>query len=394
MKGHIRQTGKNSLSVVVQVGKYQNGNPKYHWETIKRLRDEKGAWEPEAKWRKRAEKKLNDIINQVYKNNYFDAEKMTVVQYLSQWLEKDVLAPSAEKAYSTIKDYKYVCENYLEPFFKKTLLANLSPRHVRDLLNTVAAGPYTIRKVYRVLNTALNRAVEMEYIPRNPCPAARPKKPRKTDRPVLTLEQIFAFLQKANAAPNAERYYPVYLMALTTGMRLGEILGLRWKDVDLDKKVLYVRNTLKKPGPDPIFGAPKSQKSQRPILLTDIMVDELKKIEEAQKVEKKNAGDYYEDHGLVFAIAGGRPFNGMNITRRTLKTTLTRAGLPPMRFHDLRHTWASYLKEELDADTRKIADMLGHDEASTADKVYVHTSIKSQNPIIKKLNTRFKKLKN
>jgi integrase len=140
-----------------------------------------------------------------------------------------------------------------------------------------------------------------------------------------------------------DRLEALYILAVHTGMRQGEMLALRWQDVDLENAVVSVRRTLTRKGGKVAFGEPKTKKSRRSIRLTPQAAEALRLHLERQLRDIKILGDRYQDQGLVFTTDTGAPVNPSNLRQRSFSQVLNRAGLPHMRFHDLRHTCATLL---------------------------------------------------
>jgi integrase len=190
---------------------------------------------------------------------------------------------------------------------------------------------------------------------------------------VLTPEQARRFLEAAKGT----RFEALFILAVTSGMRQGELLGLRWQDIDLEQGMVAVRSTLQRIEGEWRFMEPKSQKSRRRIVLAPSAMDALKRHRAKQNEERLRQGAYWQDWGLVFANEIGRPMEAGNLTNRYFRPLLRVAGLPVIRFHDLRHTAATLM---LAGNTPiKVASMmLGHSQtAFTMDK-YMHVTIEMQ----------------
>jgi integrase len=171
----------------------------------------------------------------------------------------------------------------------------------------------------------------------------------------------------------------LFVLALTTGLRQGEILALRWEDIDLQAGTLTVRrqvqrkrrdgSDLDKPGLQ--FSQPKSKKGRRTIRLNMLALEDLKSHHERQLQEKQKAGTRYHDQDLVFATTIGTPLDAQNVVNRHFKPLLRRAGLPDIRFHDLRHTCATLLAAK-NVNPKIVQDTLGHASLSMTLGVYSH----------------------
>jgi integrase len=160
------------------------------------------------------------------------------------------------------------------------------------------------------------------------------------------------------------------VIAVTAGLRIGELLGLRWQDVDLESAMLRIRRTKSTAKTGPTFTAPKNGKG-RSIRLTRRAVDALSAHKAAQNAERLMAGSLWEDHGLVFATHGGRPLDSRNVVRTSFKPLLKEAGLPDIRFHDLRHTCATLLLSR-GHHPKLVQDLLGHASVALTLDRYSH----------------------
>ena len=194
----------------------------------------------------------------------------------------------------------------------------------------------------------------------------RPKQVRHEIKP-LTPEQARAFLEEAKGT----RFEALFILALTTGMRQGELLGLRWQDVDLDGSRLHIRQTLCSHGGKLTFGEPKTHRSQRAITLGAATVAGLRSHRIRQAEERLAAGPAWQDYGLVFTTRVGTPVEASNLVNREFKPLLREAGLPTIRFHDLRHSCATYLLSR-NKHIKKVQELLGHSQSGITMDTYSH----------------------
>jgi integrase len=168
-----------------------------------------------------------------------------------------------------------------------------------------------------------------------------------------------------------DRLEPLYVLALNTGMRQGELLALKWDDVDLERSLVRVRRTLTRSDKGFVLGEPKTKKSRRTIRLTPGAVQALRAHLSRQLEEMERAGSLYEPGGLIFATEMGTIINPSNLRNRSLKPLLRRAELRPIRFHDLRHTCATLLLGK-DINPKIVSEMLGHASVSITLDIYSH----------------------
>lgn len=290
------------------------------------------------------------------------ATRRTLAVFLATWLEstQSRVRPTTYTRYATLVD------KYLVPGLGRVLLGDLTPAQVHAFLTAQVAagtGARTVQQCHSVLRTALNQALRWGDVPRNV--AALVDAPRATpaERPVLTVAQAQTLLQ----ATQAGRWGPLWAVALLTGLRRGELLGLRWADVDLDAATLRVTGALSR---DRERTAPKTTRALRTVPLAPPVVAALRAQRQWQRQARLRAGSLWEDTGYVFTTTTGAAQRGDNV-HKAWDRELARLGLPAVRFHDLRHTCASLL---LAAGTppRVVMAILGHTTPDVTLGIYAH----------------------
>jgi len=226
----------------------------------------------------------------------------------------------------------------------------------------------TIHQAYRTLRAALRQAVAWGMIARSPLAGVKP--PRLAVRPmrVWDEEQIRLFLAESK---RSSVYYPLYLAAILTGMRQGELLALRWQDVDWTFGRVSVQRTLQRGKDGVTFADVKTSRSRRIIPLPEILVHELERIKEEQVDHRRLLGKAYANQDLVFCQANGKPFNSHNLTQRDLRRTMKRAKVSRITFHDLRHCCATMLLR-FGVHARIAQELLGHANIGTTMNTYSH----------------------
>jgi integrase len=167
------------------------------------------------------------------------------------------------------------------------------------------------------------------------------------------------------------RYYALLVLALTTGLRSGELFGLRWQDVDLDAGMLTVNQTLEKPGPNPRFGRPKSKASRRTVTLSAQVVETLRRHKGKQNEDRLQLGAEWYDFGLCFTVFDGKPLRSGNIRRDAFHPLIKKAGVPMIRFHDLRHSHATMLLSA-GIHPKVVSERLGHSGIGITLDTYSH----------------------
>jgi integrase len=230
-----------------------------------------------------------------------------VGEYLDRWLSDSV--SDTVKA-TTFERYEQITRLHLKPALGRVKLKALTPAHIR--------GPYrekleagssarTLRYVHTTLHKALKQAVMDGLIPRNATEAVKPPQPSREEMRPLTPEQANLLLQVAHET--ADRLEALYVLAIHAGLRQGELLGLKWDDVDLEDGSLQVRRTLAITKNGPVFTFPKTAGSRRSVKLTSKAIDALKHHLERQLGEIDRVGSLWHENGLIFASEPGEPLN-------------------------------------------------------------------------------------
>jgi integrase len=295
----------------------------------------------------------------------YDAGKLTVEEHLRRWLSDSVRDTVRQRTYER---YESIVRVHLIPAIGRIKLKTLTPAHVRALYRAkldAGLAPRSVLHIHRTLSKALKQATDDGLIPRNAAGLVKPPRPRREEIQPLDSEQVRALFETARG----DRLEALYVVAVTTGMRRGELQGLKWEDLDLEAGTLQVRRTLSEPKGGWIFEAPKSGKG-RSIRLTRRAMSALREHRKRQLEERMGKAGLWSDHGLVFPSAIGTPISGGNLNR-SFKVLLKRADLPAVRFHDLRHTCATLLLRQ-GVNPKFVQELLGHADISLTLNVYSH----------------------
>ena len=284
--------------------------------------------------------------------------------WLTTWLAKYKKMKIAD---STFALYKYVADKHILPSISTIPLQKLETKDVQTVLNNMQTAGKSSRLVhlaYQVINGALKQAVKEGKVFRNVCDAVELPKLTYKEIVPLTKEQAGTFLEAAKK----DKYFPAYLLELSSGLRRGELLALRWCDIDLDKGALQVKQTLSrvvKPEGDRktqlMFNTPKTKKSQRVIKIPTGTVNVLKAYQLA-------SGNRDKPEALVFSNKAGGPLDPRAFTKR-YERLLIESGLPKTSFHALRHTVAVLLIQAGEK-VKNVQDLLGHEKYSTTMDIY------------------------
>jgi integrase len=224
-------------------------------------------------------------------------------------------------------------------------------------------APRTVQYLHTLLRKALKQAVKWGLIPRNVTVAVDAPRPAKNETEYFSFEQAKTFLEVASKA----RFWTLYVLAFSTGLRRGELLGLRWED--LERGVLRVRRSLTPD--DKSYNQPKSAKGRSSVCLTPGAVKVLERHKTNQDREKDCLESLWQEQGLVFPYSIGTPFNPSNLLNRSFEPLLRRAGLPMIRFHDLRHTFATLMLSNREY-PKIVQEILGHAQITLTLDTYSH----------------------
>jgi integrase len=298
----------------------------------------------------------------------FDAGDLTLQDFLERWLQDSVKGSVSHRTYH---NYDSQIRNHLAPVLGRIKLKTLSPAHIQRLYRAkLDSGLSTasVRYQHAVLHRALNQATRWGLVPRNVCDVVDPPKVVNKEVIPLNFEQSRAFLE----ASAGDRYEALYTVALTCGLREGELLGLMKKDLDLSARALRVERQLlrMRDGSGYTFPEPKHS-SKRAIKLPERAANALEEHLDRQEHEVRRAGDLYRDQDLLFATDIGTPLDASNVVNRSFKPLLRDTGLPNIRFHDLRHTCATLLLLQ-GVHPKFVQRLLGHKSINITLDLYSH----------------------
>ncbi|MCA9108856.1 MAG: site-specific integrase [Planctomycetaceae bacterium] len=345
-EGTIFQRSDGRWSGTIDIGRAANG---------KRLR--RTVY---GKTRKAVVEKLQEMQHRKATGTLADAGRMTVGEWLTHWFEniaKPKLRPTTQRSYEGIIRCRII------PQIGHLMLAKLSPVNVQAMQTELSAlAPATRVKTHAVLRKALKVALRQGLVIRNVCDAVEPPKGSKPEMQTLTPEQADRLLKAAEGT----EYASLIVLAIATGLRQGELFGLQWGDLDLDKGTLRVQRTLIELTAGHEFGPPKSSKGRRSISLPMMAVEALAE----HRMQMFAKGCAAADH-LVFCDRNGGPLRKSNFARRYYKPLLKAAEVPEVRFHDLRHTSATLMLAD-GVHPKIVQERLGHSQISLTLDTYSH----------------------
>jgi integrase len=301
--------------------------------------------------------KLRKLLEDRDKGIAYDSENLTVEKYMDRWLEsiKDKVRPG------TYKPYEAIVRLHVKPTLGRTKLDKLNAMQLERLYGQkldAGLSARRVRYIHVTIRKALKDAVRLQLLSRNVADAAIPPRQVKSEIEPLTQEQLRALLDAARD----DKLHTLYVLAITTGMRQGELLGLMWKDIDLEAGTLKVSRSVY----EGIVSPPKTNAGRRTIRLSKLAVAALR----THRVDVANQSERISE--WVFPNANGSPIGHQNLHNRSWKPLLKRAGLPhSVRFHDLRHSCISLLLAR-GIPIKVVSEMAGHADVSITLSVYGH----------------------
>lgn len=325
-----------------------------------------------GKTQKEVRQKLQAATSAIAAGSYVAPCKMTLGEWLDIW-KKEYLGSVKPL---TVKDYYNQIDNHIKPAMGAVRLDSLETHMIQRFYNTLTdkAGkplsPKTVKNIHGVLHKALQQAIANGYLSQNPAAACILPKIQKPEIKPLEPDEIALFLKEANK----DSYSNLFTVAIFTGMRQGELLGLSWENVDFKNGVIYVKQQLQCKDGEYFFCTPKSGKGRR-IAPASVVMDALHQQWRDQRIASMEAGEAWSNpNNLVFTDPLGK-----NLVRRTVvkhfKSVAQRVGIPDARFHDLRHSFAVTSLQAGD-DIKTVQANLGHATAAFTLDVYGHVTEK------------------
>ncbi len=314
--------------------------------------------------------KIRELARRAELGLSLEGGRQTTSVYLERWLES--VARHRVRS-TTFGRYAQLIRIHALPTIGDIPIAKLTGQHLSTLYgDRLAAGQSarSVEQLHNVLHSAFRQAVRWDLITRNPADLVSPPRPKRPEITALTADQARTLLDAAAG----DELEALYVLALTTGMRQGELLGLTWAAVDVAGARLEVRASLvRRRAAEWSLEDPKSQRSRRRVSLSAAAVAALRSHRVRQAEARLRVGRDWEDNDLVFTDAWGRPLDGRHVTGRAFRRLLERAGLPRTRFHDLRHTAATLLLAS-GTHPKLVQELLGHSTIALTLDVYSHVT--------------------
>jgi len=381
MNGSIQNTGDGKWRLVFDLGRDAFGKRR---QKVVRFRGNK----------KEAQKKLRDLIGEYENGGMVEPSKMTVGEYLADWLElKKTLGLSP----NTWEGYEVICRRHLIPAFGQILLQKLRPDHIESYYSSLLNGgrqdkkpgglsPKTIANIHGVLSKAYSDALKKRHISWDPTEAVETPKIEEQEVAALTKQELAVVLN----AFQGRTHYPIILLAAMTGMRRGEVLGLQWQNTNLDEGWIYVKHSLAEIKGRLFLKEPKTKASRRRINIPDIVVQELRRWKAKQSLMRVQLGLGKDENDLVFTTLKGGMMAPSIITAEFGEVIRT-LGITVTPFHGLRHTHTTHLLSD-GVPLHEVVAKLGHSNANQTLNRYAHVIPQTQSQSAQKYGAEMQTL--
>ena len=327
-----------------------------------------------------ANKWVREMQNKVDEGLTLRGLDLTLAEYFESWLENKKVSVNE----TTVHDYRGYVKRDIVPILGSIKLAELRSDHIQHLLGMKAKQGLesaTVLKIFRILNTALKQAVKLGIISRNPADSVERPKIQRKEMKVWDETQVMHFISTLAGT----RWEALFYMAVTTGLRRGEILALRWSDFDWVSRKLNIQRQIRTvKGKGLQIRPPKSAAGRRVVILGERDIEKLKKHVDIQEQMKVWAGDRWKENGLIFPSTIGTFLSPWNYYAK-FKELSKKASLPEIRLHDLRHTAATIMLKH-DVHPKIVQDRLGHADISTTLNRYSHVLPSFQSEAAAKLD--------
>lgn len=354
MNGSVRQRNKGSWEIRYGLPRDGKVRRKFLSETVRGTKAQ-------------AQAVLRDRITAIETGNYVTKDKETVAEFMTRWRETYAASNVTLK---TQQGYRGIIERYINPALGSIRLQSLTSRQIQGLYGAMQSsglGTPSIVATHRVLKEALGHAVKWNTINRNAADATSPPRIKRKSMEMWDVPDINRFLDGAFDDP----FYPVYFLAVLTGLRRSELFGLKWDAVDLAASTLQVVRTLQRiTNHGLVQGQPKTDRSRRSIDLAPAAVALLHDVRGTQMEQQLDYGELWESTGFVFTHINGLPMDPDRVSKEFPK--LVRAqGLPHLTFHGLRHAHAT-LALAAGVKPKVVSERLGHSSIAVTMDIYAH----------------------
>ncbi len=328
------------------------------------------------KTKREAQAGLTEWLAEIDKGTAVDRSRQTVSDLLEYWME--AYARHNVRA-TTLEGYGYTINRHIIPSLGSIPLQKLTPAHLQQFYADKLAsgcGPRVVQLCHLRLRQALAMAEKLGLVARNVADVVAAPRVPHNEMQTWSVEEAQAFL----AVAKESHYGPIWLVAMNTGMRRGELLGLRWQDIDWGNGVLHVRQAVVMLHGKPTIQAPKSRSAHRVIPLEGPVIEALREHRTRQNERRLALGAAWHDHQLVFPSEIGTPVNARNLDRE-YRVLISRAGVSPIRIHDIRHTFVT-LALASGSNLKALSELLGHAKTSITMDLYAHAQTGERRAVV------------
>jgi integrase len=344
MAGQIIKKGEKKWLVRIFTGRDGNGKRQYLNKLIHGNKKDASDY-------------LSRTLTDISQGTFVTPSSTTLDEYLNEWLKNSAKQKLSERTYT---HQVYCLDRYVRPKLGAKKLTAIQPLDLQELYTGMrerGLRPRTIQIVHNILNRAFNQAVKWRVMVSNPAQFADKPKQERREMQALAPDQAAKFLRAAKE----DRYFLYFSLALDTGARPSELLGLQWKDVDFEQCRITIQRMLEYPdySNEFRFTEPKTPRSRRSITISQQNLNHLREHRRQQAETRLKAGSDWQAYDLVFCTREGKPLQTRNILRRHMRPILKQAELPELNLYSLRHSCATLLLSA-GVNPKIVSERLGH----------------------------------
>ena len=322
---------------------------------------------------------IRETLTKIGSGLTFQGTQVTLAEYMSSYLDGKEIS----RRQGTVHQYRQIAGQYILPFMGKMRLQEIQPSHIKQLYlarREAGASPRLVQMIHTLLYGVMKQAMREGILGRNPVESVERPKVEQAEMQILTEVQA----QQLVIASDSSRVGALIYLALMTGMREGELLGLKWSDLDWAKGILHVHRQLQfVSGQGNVLMSPKTRAGRRQIKLGQGTLERLASHREQLDLQKAAMGDRWEENGMMFPNTFGRPMADKHMYQE-FKKLLKANNLPDIRFHDLRHTSISFLLD-MGTPVNTVQRRAGHSKASITTDTYGHSLSHSEDEAAEKI---------